>query len=413
MAEDDQQSSAQPFRIAAKIKPRDPKAVSQAPNPRSDNHFVVADPHDLAPAEDIIWRAIEAELQKGPAPTPENPLIILVGEKHTIPSHSLLQLGILERMAKYRSENPDDPARQVMYAVEHPRNMVERTAHHFGLRLGNHKDIGERLEKVDTDGRLAARSSVSVFLPNFGQISSRLLMNNAMALDIPITFTDARIPRDAQTETEMATLDKSDPAAQNASLKLSGRSLDSIDVDIDWRSGLGLALRNRMMVDKTLADAKEKGASIIIQHVGDSHVMGNKDEPGADPLFGMVQTYQDEGVRVLPVFAQTPDHVMQHELDRNPNTIILEGLSDAEFELLDESGPNSEEIIKHNNSVIAAEVDEIERLRDAYNGGQGRDFLAGAETDKKADLKRDIRGALRQAKRIDPPATPGAFTPEA
>jgi hypothetical protein len=220
--------------------------------------YTLENPYDLAPADQIIGRVIEEELASMPK---EQVLVILSGENHDVSSHKMAHIGTLTHLVKMCDENPDDPARQFLFATELPFNYMEAGADFYKISVP--AKLQYHLHEFDQDYRLAMTMEMAdPRLKGSPQAMSRLF-HAVLQHHIPAIFNDAA-HRDGEEGRE---LDKKAPLSVAVRTVLD-RFPDYTGWPIHVLSSAGVVGRNADMVERAMAASYIKWIGFLFLYTG-------------------------------------------------------------------------------------------------------------------------------------------------
>lgn len=274
-----------------------------------------ANPLDLRPALDAIMEAIKTH--------PRNrPLVVLMGERHFTPSHTMLQQGLLQRLLAGSSAHS---LNTIGFGYEAPHNLPKWVTTLPSPAIAN-------------------------------------LMSFCKNKKITVNFNDVCV---GFSEKE---LKQRDPATRAIVKQFAPEHLGS---EISATESLGLALRNRMIVDRVMNQIRETKAKVYVQHCGRNHIFGTYIND--DYKDSLTAYFIEASVDVLPVFLTNGSLFFNKELSEMQalmkRTIVIEGMSwknslnslRAEKALIEEISTNSGGEIKIFPDGIVSKVLQLAR----------------------------------------------------
>lgn len=220
---------------------------------------------DIRPALDALTAEIARRSARGP-------LVVLMGEDHTVPAHKLLRQSLMARFLKTSSP--------FAYGMERAHDMLaylmEKT---FGQTVP--KDLRAQIAVADHKGHRLARVFRAALTPEHTPLTGKNLLAFFLDNGISIRANDAaKIRIDNKWYLDL-------PPGQN--------------MPVESRDGV--ALRNRMIVERALTHMKESAAQSYVQDCGMGHLLGHQSQknvwPYAESLSAM---FTQAGVDVLPVY---------------------------------------------------------------------------------------------------------------
>lgn len=297
-------------------------AARPSENSLTTRDWTFEDPCDLGPAIRILTDVIEEELDRL---DPEEPLVILMGEGHSLPVHMMLQIGVMKHLAGLRDADPEDSSRNFVMASEMPFNntavLVQREDT-YGLDIP--ENLKYRIQEHDPDGHLGLEAIITKNPVNNAPRSKERVFQTALQYEIPTVFNDA-----ARKEIDGNTcLDLNDPQLANAVPE------ESRDMNVPLDSPLGYALRNRIMMKRAFEFAHKQTARIIFQACGTNHLFGVENNE-AKYSHSLASQFKAAGCRTLGIFITsesndcTPEQITDTQAwQEHSNTVILRGLDD-------------------------------------------------------------------------------------
>jgi len=210
-------------------------------------------PYDLRPAADIIVGAAHKMMEDLPEGTP---LVILMGEVHSMPAHKELQHMVASRLLE------DEDKFTVNFEFPHNEWATEAQKS-MGF------DVPEPLyyDCSSYDGN--GRGALSAFMGFADTSGAPVARHNMMAFcydrEIPAVFNDA-----ARNGNYLDLKDPYTAAVANEYAREHGLMAQKIHI----LDSIGIAIRNIVMAQRGVSHAKQSGASLILQLVGGGHVFG-------------------------------------------------------------------------------------------------------------------------------------------
>lgn len=312
--------------------------------------ITVSDPCDLRPAVDGLMSRIEnvsKSLREG------QPLVILMGEQHNLPSHIMLQHLLLDRLRK-------SAASRVAVGFEEPRNLPD-------VILNKGFDINTRhvppgaLMAADRDGYKSLSAALALWNPDDAPLSVLSLFDFCRQ-NFSSRFNDAA--KVCGPSGFINRIDKKDPATSAVMTRL-GMDCGGILSPI---SPPGLKLRNIMMAESAMTHIRESGARLYIQRCGRTHIFGDI-KGGHHYQDSLTALFADAGAAVLPVFVDIPKFDAEQTLQtafkapETRHTMIVKNLCDKEFMDTKSDGEAGfiNELARHSGADIKIFNDRAER----------------------------------------------------
>ena len=258
-----------------------------------------ADPDDLRPVLDILAAEMVARTARGP-------LVVLMGEDHTVPAHKVMRQGLMSRLLKTTSS--------FAYGMERAYDLLPHLLEKkFDLVL----DADQRAQLIgdDYNGHRLARAFRATLTPEHSPFTSKNLLAFCLYNNVSIRANDAaKIRVDNKWVLDL-------PDHQNI-------PVESLE---------GVALRNSVIVERALTHMHESGVHIYVQDCGMGHVLGHQSTQGIWPHSESLSAlFLQAGVDVLPVytadFVYAPDKLPEGAaaLLRDKG-IVVEGLNTRRF----------------------------------------------------------------------------------
>jgi hypothetical protein len=275
-------------------------------------------PFDLRPAVDGILKRIDqvcATLQES------QPLVVLIGEHHGIPAHILIQAMFLDRLAA-------DQNRKIAYGYESPHNLLGRTiSRQLPYRLTAEDEAA--ISASDLDGRMALAACLGYIDHNDAPVSRHAFFKFCMSAGVSMRFNDA-----ALNFSQQLTLNKADPLTADTIRRHAPGHDGSA---ITGYSPLGVALRNRVIIENAKNHMHQTNAKIYIQNCGRNHIFGNVHDgyTAQDSLTALINKH---AVPVLSIFMQARADDMMKSIPQDANlffdqTLFIKNMARDEFKL--------------------------------------------------------------------------------
>lgn len=318
------------------------------------NHLCLINPGDLAPAADIIVNAIHEHMASGMPATPENPQVVIMSESHDTPSHLLLQAAVLDKLAQWRDEAPADENRSFLFSIEQPYNrLAEWSAGVPELIDIAPSRYADHLE-YDSHGRLSNRMAMYRLDHQMWQTPSKLarhfLFQTCWENNISTRFADAA--------RQGHILDFNDPVLTRIADRI---HYDRSAYENTLTAGENpLALRDAVMIERSLGAAKKLGMPLVIQQCGSAHLFGR--ESASQYKRSLTRSYKDALARSpLPVFLSglrvgNITNLPLKALADNKNAVLIENLNPTQ-----ENDDDLQKIGQCTRYIF-------ERCRDAFHG---------------------------------------------
>ncbi len=257
------------------------------PSPTID---AIDNPYDLRPVINAIMNTQNVLMDTIPD---DQPIVIIMGERHDHPINSLLQEGVLKALLKQREQN-------------------DKIKFSFGLEWASNETVF-----------LSTRDNY--FFP-----ASAALFAFCDAHDIPLAFSDAvRAYKKASGDNTFEideVLKKDDPL--NA--KLIHDNFPAWEGD-SLISREGMAIRNMAMVENATRLIRETKSKIYVQHCGQNHAIGSIKNPYKESLRNLFEKQGCATITVMPEYELVdlflPDGARRWQLD---NFITVTNLSNDE-----------------------------------------------------------------------------------
>lgn len=303
-------------------------------------------PLDLRPAVETILRAIDEILPTVPS---GSPLVVLMGEAHTMPAQILLLPLLATRLAERGS--------RFSVAFEDSYDFWARQAQGIPETLRQ-----EPWHLHDADGLGVLSVDLACTIRNYAPCSSA--ETKATVYDL-VRQSEGRVKalfNDA-AKTEDYELDFSDPMVRSFLKRNWLRAMFFRSIR-QGASVYGMACRNDIMAKLALEHTHRYNVPVLLQKTGDHHVLGHgKRLPFGDSLYSCLLR---ESATVLPLIHQGVDcddpkrglpsaayGVLRH-------SVVIRGLSDARFGL--EEWEESAGLLNQGWEQKAAEISFVRAL---------------------------------------------------
>lgn len=316
-------------------------------------HFLncASNPYDLRPAADLI---LDVTKNLARDATPARPLVLVMTEVHTTPSHLELQHLVAKRL------HQSSAALQVN--VEYPRNLWAVMA-----RENMSHRIPDALYHDCAQYDPLSKASITAALGycNVGPAPTAFANQLEFYLrhDVNFAFNDAALYGNGLDMTD----DLNIKLAQLHYLEAHGKKQAPTYIRDEY--GDGLAIRNRTMVQLALSQARQTGSNIIVQGAGQNHVLGNEHE-NDDYAYSLTALFKKSGAIVVPIFLTTS----QDDCGLNilpaasyaelRHGIVIDGLAQEEFS---RAKGNYEQEPAFLRRLHAANGGELELIADLIN----------------------------------------------
>ncbi len=213
------------------------------------------DEHDMRPyAEEIVEKAL-----KRLEVTPDEPLILLIGESHNMPSHPVIQMLVLKML--------QDRRLNVSFGREMSHDLLFRR---FCKQAGRGEESGIFSDYVmshDLDGLLSLQALIGFENNLYIEDTNKTLLNFMIKKGVSTRFNDAA-SRAADTQ---YMLDDRDIQTERLIRDLYPEHAEHLIGVIEKE---GMHIRNHMIVQKALSHAKRTQARIYVQQCGFNHLVG-------------------------------------------------------------------------------------------------------------------------------------------
>jgi hypothetical protein len=358
--------------------------VDKTKNPVTGRDFIYAKADDLAPPLLVTADIIE---QEADLTGPEEILAIIIGELHPVSTHALFTTCVLDYLARRYKACISGRSRNFIFALEENFNDLFYNAVH-GLDLRVPPEIKYLLHKYDADGHLNTKAILADNPYSESPLSKECLFQVILDHNIPVVFNDASI---ISIHSLGSTFDRKDsllPAAAENLKKNYSMKLDLNKGMPDVFSEEGMALRNAAMVKRAMDYTKKRGARMIVQSCGMSHLLGNQARE-LSYEYSLVNQYKKAGCRVLGIFLDgDPRHSPEQYISptaRNTNCehIIHRGL-DRTFNF---------------DVFPGKEILHIARLKNNFGKKAGIEcpFRARGQLPDKEKVKKEIADVIARA----------------
>lgn len=270
-----------------------------------------SDPFDVRPLTTAIMESANFILERLPA---DVPLVIIMGEAHNIPSHSIARAHLLKTL---KSQFETNTNLRFAYGIEDHLSRIDRE---FFAK----SPLSEA--KIRISGNING-FGLALAAPLTSQAMAKFLYEEA----IETQLNDIRAERNPDIFGTV--IDQKDPETKNFVVKHAPEFVDKRIIrssDFGYDNRLGLMLSNRMMVKKVTQHIKNTQSKIYVQHCGLTHTFGDRQLAnllGSAIPYNESLTYyfREAGYGVLTVM---PDftHIPYASIETMDNTVLAEGL---------------------------------------------------------------------------------------
>ena len=286
--------------------------------------------HDMRPhADKIVVRTIE---RLSEARAAGKPLILIIGENHTIPAHRVIQMLVLKKLKEL--------GHVVSFGMEQPHDTVLKEFSGYSVvptpeRLGALKN---EIAQTDHNGQISLKTFMAQTSCLVSDTSYKTLMKFALTQKLSTSFNDAA--NCTKKVTNELVLDSRDPIT--ALIMRKHGVLDALSI-----SATGIRVRNAVIVAEALEHMKQTGAEIYVQNCGTGHLAGFKDE-GFSFQDSLIAQFKKAGAVVSAMPLRSPGfgrHLMPADYSADDSEIFW-GLNPLAYEFVQmpwDVGPIAEE----------------------------------------------------------------------
>ncbi len=215
----------------------------------------------------------------------DKPLVVLLGECHSVPEYILLNMLLL-RHVQERYE-------RVAFGYETPYNQLEKM-----LRIVLPQEVAPLVADMDVDGAMVLTLAQITFDSNAWQFD--------MCRDrgIKTIFNDAA----SDPSTETLSMD-------NAEVRRTARQLNITSDYIDVHEPEGMRIRNHTMVSRAMAYMAQHDVRVFVQQCGAAHIFA--DQPDGSGVYedGLHALFTAQGCDVVTASVEI-------NYDRRPDVIM-------------------------------------------------------------------------------------------
>lgn len=323
--------------------------------------FCAKNPHNLRTAASYIVEKVDVEVTSGTK-------YILMGEEHNRSTHRLLQQAVMQLLLSGGSK--------IAYHVESDHSTLARP---LKTRAAyNDKQI-ETICANDRYGALVIRAALSFESFGYTPKTFENIFGFCLAEKIKTHFIDAaKYVADAGDHKKYLNL--RDTETKATATAYYGHELQSNSV-VPVESAEGMSIRNKLMVQKSLAHAKHDGADVVVVHCGYQHLFGSVSSGFnyADSLAAQFRKCGIDPHIVIPSYKENISDIPAEAREAGHLVTVVEGLFDMSLPRMDEvENQIIDGVVSHSGGAVARHdvTDKISQWR--------RNFSA----DAKALLKR-------------------------
>lgn len=299
-----------------------------------------SNPHNIDPAVETIVAAIEHG-QKEAAKTGK-PLVVLMGENHSAPTHHLIQMAVIGELLKkgidIRIGDEQDSASLLRFV--HDKRIIPLStgfARHVNAVFSD-RDLSYRLLSAQSNRYMFARLSHFVKYSLFNQLPVEVDRNDypRQSMANGLYFLDHAF---YYYDKDFAAYDLHRQVIKL--LKDNGYSQQDLD-NLSATERNGMKIRNLHMVSKIIEKTQAHKPAVYIQLTGSAHVLGDENYPYSESLDGFLS--KEYGFHVLPVsytertteIAKKKNNPTCHLSDKDMSIllsrgVLIDGLSEKGF----------------------------------------------------------------------------------
>ena len=376
------QGTARDQRLATVWPPTDYTCVDDSIFP---NHYNIPNDRDLAPTSQTIMDVVKKRITANP-PTPEKPLVIIMGENHTSTRDVLLQADIVAKLSELCAGSHEH---KVMFGYEQPHNII-CVASRRRLNLALPDSLFYRPELIDPDGMHYARYGIHDTSGPTAYSRSRLMqicLNN----DVPFVNADA-------ARKKIIELDLDDPTTRRIYEQHMGRDVQETGDQhekVSLITDRAQVIRHKAMVSNALNAAENLEASIIVQQCGFNHLYG-MDLESRNYETSLSRLFQKAGAEVIPVFQRGAASQEIGEAKSKPHNNDLKSRIHSDFPFSMVFDHDKDALLGTLLSYFTPGLTrafEYATIKDLVNNYSGENcgFDVQVETPSKKDIARDLQ----------------------
>ncbi len=308
------------------------------------------------------------------------PLVVLAGEFHSIPSHTIHHVAVLNGLK--------NSGKKIAFGYEEEHNLL---AQKFTKEMGRDPSLEEisALNKRDITGTLSLKTNLG-FCGYYGADHTRAaLFRFLLRHNIKSCFTDVSRPD--------SVLDASDPSTVESLRACFKHAVSDIDVE----SPEGVRVRNHHMVAASLDLARNSGARIVMLSCGDTHVAGSMQlDFSARHSLAAQFKHRGAAVMAMPIFTK-----YLSEDDIPPSRVLTskERLYISELpRMVAAYDPDSDKPVRGRPATLRNRVDEATYTNAllARCGLKKETLSVGEYKKQQAQFKNEMRGIFKECEKI-------------
>lgn len=336
------------------------------------NHYYRLEEHaDLFPLVSTVYEEVLSRLEKDDG----KPIVLLLGEEHSTPSHLMFQVALIEYLASYFSDQIQAGEKPIVVGQERSYQYTAISALGLADTLDQITDSSffDHMVENDPDQHVLSLANMMVSSSNSAPLSHRMLMCTLLASGVPIASVDAYTQgEDLVAYDGLSTsiaFEKFGVDISQTPLKASPDYTSDQDVR-------GITVRNLVKAERIVESMSKTGAKIMILPVGLSHIYGNK-LSNQSYENALVSLLKDRGFQTLGVALAgegTKDYMAEVIPDEayveNPDDIFFENVIDTQvrdFEAMEVSDDEAAELEAEGIFDIVNEAPFIEMLATQYS----------------------------------------------
>lgn len=252
-------------------------------------------PFDLRPQVRQMTDAIDHQARL----RADQPLVVLIGEYHDMPSHKITQLMLLKSLLS--SAGPSALA----VGLEHSHNFLEFMMRHR-MNINLPPVLRGKVSTADQTGQRTLKSALAYADPVMAPVATHTFLDFCLSQNIRTRFHDA-----AMSEA-MDYLDVTDRATE---ILIQKNTSGPFPRKIDPLQAEGIRLRNIMIADRATAHIRETRVPLYVQVCGMLHLLGDR-QWGMEHHDSLTARFEAAGMNVMPV-------ILYHDTKEGPPPVTF------------------------------------------------------------------------------------------
>ncbi|NQZ14690.1 MAG: hypothetical protein HRT94_07700 [Alphaproteobacteria bacterium] len=377
------------------------------------NHYELKDSMDLYPLVASLYGEIISRIED----SDDRPLVVLMGEEHSTPSHILAQIALLDYLVAYFQEDIEKGKKPIVWGEE--ISYQHKAINTLGLAgvLDQVTDVSffDRMLHFDPDQHVLSLANSVTHSATAAPLSRKMLMSSLLSYGIPIACVDAYTQGEDLVAYDPLAVDVADELYD---LDLSQTPLKASPDYTDNQDTRGITVRNVVQAHRVKERVLQSDAKVMIVPYGLSHIYGNN-HSGQLYQNAVMPLLQQEGLRTLGVVlmgAGSRDMMLGAIPDEayveNDQDVLFENVIDTaikDYKWHGVEGAEAEEWREEGIFDVENEAAFIEMLAQEYSSEDPCPFYFSPQMPDEEEVLVMARDLFQRTRRSLEPAKKKAF----